>query len=237
MISAVNAVPRCDCADSSALVTASTVAVRRAAPSAGSRRRRRSAPAGRRSRAPRRRTAARGTATAASSRSAPPRGRVIWSPWKRLNARLKSPTTDDGRSPGRADRSAEAPSARRRAVAVGIRRDDAPRSRRLTRPCRAPPEGEQARAPSDHAHCARPRTTRRELAVGARVLAQQLERRALVDRVALHQDALGALDHRAALERASRAGRPSRPAARSRGSGAARPRSRPGPPPASVDST
>ena len=35
----------------------------------------------------------------------------------------------------------------------------------------------------------------------ARVVAQQLERRALVDAVALHQDALGALDHRPALER------------------------------------
>ena len=36
----------------------------------------------------------------------------------------------------------------------------------------------------------------------AGVLAQQLERAALVDRVALHQDALGALGQRAAPERA-----------------------------------
>ena len=67
--------------------------------------------------------------------------------------------------------------------------------------------------------------------VVARVVAQQLERVALVDAVALHEDALGALDHAAPFERALELldllVQPRRP----RGGGGRRPRSPPGPTP------
>ena len=49
--------------------------------------------------------------------------------------------------------------------------------------------------------------------VRAGVRAQQLERGAVGDAVALHEDPLGALDDRAAVQRAARAGRPARSAA------------------------
>ena len=70
-------------------------------------------------------------------------------------------------------------------------------------------------------------TTRRLCA--ARVVAQQLERLALVDPVALHEDPLGALDHGAPLERRLELLDLASAAARSPRSGAAPPRSRPGP--------